>query len=119
MRTDSLRFLIRDHDSNYTHAYDAVFQAEDIEIIKTPARAPKANAHCDRVMGTLRREVLDHVLILGEAHARQVLTECQRHYNAHRPHRARSQLPPEAQETPLQSTHRPAAESCAPVSSAA
>ncbi|MGW7005557.1 integrase core domain-containing protein [Streptomyces sp. NPDC054933] len=100
MRTDSLRFLLRDRDSKYTDAFDAVFWAEDIEIIKTPVRAPKANAHCERVIGTLRREVLDHVLILGEAHARHVLAEYQRHYNAHRPHRARSQLPPEAQGHP-------------------
>ncbi len=69
-----------------------MFQTEDIEIIKTPIRAPKANAHCERMIGTLRREVLDHMLILGEAHARQVLATYQRHYNAHRPHRARRQL---------------------------
>ncbi|MFC0112179.1 integrase core domain-containing protein [Kibdelosporangium aridum] len=97
---DSLRFLIRDRDSRYTTAFDTVFQAEDIEIVKTPVRAPKANAHCERVIGTLRREVLDHILILGEAHARQVLAEYQRHYNAHRPHRARSQLPPDTHEQP-------------------
>ncbi|MFC5673654.1 integrase core domain-containing protein [Streptomyces incanus] len=54
----------------------------------------------ERVTGTLRREVLDHVLILGEAHAGQVLAEYQKHYNAHRPHRSRNQLPPEAQEQP-------------------
>ncbi|MFI0776349.1 integrase core domain-containing protein [Streptomyces sp. NPDC021212] len=48
------------------------------------------------MIGTLHREVLDHVLILGEAHARQVLATYQRRYNAHRPHRARRQLPPQA-----------------------
>ncbi|AEM85846.1 competence protein CoiA family protein [Streptomyces violaceusniger] len=100
IRMDSLRFLIRDHDSKYTDAFDAVFQAEDIEIIKTPVRAPKANAHCERVIGTLRREALDHILILDEAHARQVLATYQRHYNAHRPHRARHQLPPQAHQQP-------------------
>ncbi|MER8160847.1 transposase [Streptomyces sp. NPDC094472] len=99
-RMDSLRFLIRDRDSKYTDSFDAVFQAEDIEIIKTPVRAPKANAHCERVIGTLRREVPDHILILGEAHARQVLAEYQRHYNTHRPHQARCQLPPQAHEPP-------------------
>ncbi len=100
IRMDSLRFLIWDRDSKYTDAFDAVFQAEDIEIIKTPFRAPKANAHCERVIGTLRREVLDHILILGEAHTRQVLATYQRHYNAHRPHRARRQLPPQADGQP-------------------
>ncbi|WP_432431124.1 integrase core domain-containing protein [Streptomyces hygroscopicus] len=97
---DSPRFLIRDRDSKYTDAFDAVFQAEDIEIIKTPVRAPKANAHCGRVIGTLRREAPDHILILDEAHARHVLAEYQRHYNAHRPHRARHQLPPRAHQQP-------------------
>ncbi|MGO4426963.1 integrase core domain-containing protein, partial [Streptomyces sp. MCAF7] len=100
IRMDSLRFLIRDRDSKYTDAFDAVFQAEDIEIIKTPVRAPKANAHCERVIGTLRREALDHILILDEARARHVLATYQRHYNAHRPHRARCQLPPQAHEQP-------------------
>ncbi len=100
IRMDSLRFLIRDRDSKYTDAFDAVFQAEDIEIVKTPVRAPKANAHCERVIGTLRREVLDHILILGEGHARRVLATYQRHCNAHRPHRARCQLPPQAHGQP-------------------
>ncbi|WP_245881682.1 integrase core domain-containing protein [Streptomyces milbemycinicus] len=100
IRMDSLRFLIRDRDSKYTDAFDAVFQAEDIEIVKTPVRAPKANAHCERVIGTLRREVLDHILILGEGHVRRVLATYQRHCNAHRPHRARCQLPPQAHGQP-------------------
>ncbi|WP_237710711.1 transposase [Saccharopolyspora spinosa] len=52
------------------------------------------------MIGTLRREVLDHILILGKAHASQVLAEYQRHYNAHRPHRARDQLPPQVEEQP-------------------
>ncbi|GAA2311390.1 hypothetical protein SVIO_102970 [Streptomyces violaceusniger] len=100
MRMDSLFLLIRDRDSKYTDAFDAVFQAEDIEIIKTPTRAPKANAHCERVIGTLRREVLDHMLIFGEGHARHVLAVYQRHYNAHRSHRARCQLPPQVHGRP-------------------
>lgn len=57
------------------------------------------NAHCERIIGTIRREVLDHILITGEAHARQVLAY-EIHHNKHRPHQARCQLPPEAQEQP-------------------
>jgi putative transposase len=53
------------------------------------------NAHCERVIRTLRSEVCDHVLILNETHARQVLAEYQRRYNQHRPHQARQQRPPE------------------------
>lgn len=56
------------------------------------------NAHCERVIGSIRREALDHVLIMNEAHARHVLAAYQQHYNEHRPHRARSQLPPDAHE---------------------
>lgn len=56
------------------------------------------NAHCERVIGSIRREALDHVLIVNEAHTRQVLAACQRHYNEHRPYRARKQLPPDAHE---------------------
>ena len=66
--------------------------------LKTAPRAPRMNAHCERVIGTLRRELLDHLLILNDAHARRVLDVYARHYNGHRPHQARGQLPPLAQE---------------------
>ncbi|WP_332871956.1 integrase core domain-containing protein [Streptomyces triticisoli] len=56
------------------------------------------NAHCERTIGSIRREMLDHILIAGEAHTRHVLAACQRHCNAHRPHQARRQLPPDAKE---------------------
>ncbi|MFI1855212.1 integrase core domain-containing protein [Streptomyces sp. NPDC020480] len=79
---------------------DAVFTADDIKVVKTAPRAPRMNAHCERVIGTLRREVLDHLLIWNESHARQVLDAYARHYNGHRPHQARGQLPPLAREHP-------------------
>ncbi|MGW7595442.1 integrase core domain-containing protein, partial [Streptomyces rubiginosohelvolus] len=88
-RMGSLRFLLRDRDSKYTSTFDAVFQADDVEILLSPPRAPKANAICERAVGTLRREVLDRILIYNEAHARAVLTEYIRHYNRHRPHQSR------------------------------
>ncbi|ADI04413.1 integrase catalytic region [Streptomyces bingchenggensis BCW-1] len=94
MPLESLRFLIRDRDSKYTESFDAVFEAEDIETLKTAPRSPRMNAHCERVIGTLRREVLDHVLIWNEAHARHVLDVYSQHYNGHRPHQARGQRPP-------------------------
>jgi transposase InsO family protein len=94
-RMESLRFLIRDRDTKYARTFDAVFETDDIEILKTPSQAPRANAHCERVIGTLRREVLDHILIVNPTHAHRVLTEYEHHYNHHRPHQARNQQPPE------------------------
>ncbi|ADI13002.1 integrase catalytic region [Streptomyces bingchenggensis BCW-1] len=99
-RMGSLRFLLRDRDSKYTNTFDAVFQADDMEILLSPPRAPKANAVCERAVGTLRREVLDRILIYDEAHAVKVLTEYIRHYNRHRPHQSRQQLPPDSTELP-------------------
>ncbi len=99
-RMDSLRFLIRDRDRKYTDTFDAVFEADDIEVLLTPPRTPRANAICERVVGTLHREVLDRVLIINQAHAHTVLTQYIRHYNEHRPHQTRQQLPPNSAHTP-------------------
>ncbi|MGW4821963.1 integrase core domain-containing protein [Streptomyces sp. NPDC004227] len=104
LRLESLRFLIRDRDAKYTESFDAVFAADGIEAVWTVPRAPRMNAHCERVVGTLRREVLDHLLIWDETHSRQVLDAYARHYNCHRRHQARGQLPPLAQEYPAPKT---------------
>jgi putative transposase len=93
-RMDTLRFLIRDRDTKFVDAFDAVFRAADIEIITTPPQAPRANAICERLVGTLRREVLDQTLIVNEAHLRNVLDEYTKHYNGHRPHWTLGQHPP-------------------------
>jgi putative transposase len=91
----SFRFLIRDRDAKYTASFDAVFTSEGIQIVKTPIQAPRANAICERWIGTLRRECTDHLLIYSERHLRQVLTEYLAHYNQHRPHRALGRWPPQ------------------------
>ena len=67
-RAEQFRFLIRDRDSKFTAAFDAVFAGADIRIIRTPVRAPRANAIAERFIGTLRRECLDHLLITGPRH---------------------------------------------------
>ena len=77
------RFLIRDRDSKFTATFDTVFTAIDVQIIKTPVRAPRANAIAERVVGTIRRELLDHLLILNRRHAVTVLREFERHYVRH------------------------------------
>jgi putative transposase len=94
VRFESLRFVIRDRDGKYTDSFDTVFEAESIEILRTVPQSPRMNAHCERVIGTRRREVLDHVLIWNETHARRVLDVYAQHYNSHRPHQARDQHPP-------------------------
>jgi len=86
--------LIRDRKTKFAASFDAVFAAEDIRIIKNPVRAPWANAICERVIGTIRRECLDRMLVLGRRHLETVLSEYVEHYNSHRPHRSLSQRSP-------------------------
>jgi putative transposase len=93
-RAASVKFLIRDRAGQFTGSFDAVFQAEGVRILASPPQAPRANAICERIIGTLRRELLDRLLVVNEQHLRRVLTEYLRHYNTARPHRALGQLAP-------------------------
>jgi putative transposase len=93
-RAEQFRFLIRDRDAKFSAAVDAVFAGADIAIIRTPVRAPRANAIAERFIGTLRRECLDHLLITGPRHLTLVLQEYAEHYNTHRPHRSLHHQPP-------------------------
>ena len=79
-RLESFRFLIRDRGSNFTQSFDAVFRANGTRILRTAVQAPRMNATCERLLGTLRRELLNRMLILSEAHLRAVLIEYQVHY---------------------------------------
>ena len=96
-RFESIRFLIRDRGSNFTTSFDAVFQAAGTRILRTAVQAPRMNAICERLVGTLRRELLDRVLILGEGHLRAVLAEYQMHYNTARPHQGIAQRVPDGE----------------------
>jgi transposase len=95
----TLKFLIRDRDTKFTAYFDAVFAADGVKVVKTPVRAPRANAICERVIGTLRRECLDRTLILGRRHLEAVLAEYVEHYNSHRPHRSLGNHAPSALDT--------------------
>ena len=99
-QVNAVKFLIRDRDTKFTASFDAVFTAEGARIIKTPVQAPQANAICERVIGTLRRECLDRMLIFGRRHLETVLAEYVEHYNSHRPHRSLSQRAPSAPDMP-------------------
>jgi putative transposase len=93
-RADGFRFLVRDRDTKLTASFDAVFADAGISVLRSPPRAPKANAYAERWVSTVRRECLDRMLIFHERQLRAVLTEYENHYNTHRPHRALEQRSP-------------------------
>jgi putative transposase len=100
-RPGALRFVIHDRAPVFTSAFGEVFKAEGLQIITTTPRTPRMNAICERVIGTLRRELLDRTLILGERHLARVLREYVAHYNGHRPHQSRRQRPPGIETQPV------------------
>jgi hypothetical protein len=91
---ESCRFLIRDRDQKFAQSFDEVFRSEGVEIVRTPVRAPQANAIAERFVRTDRMECLDWMLILNERHLERVLAVFVNHYNVHRPHRALALTPP-------------------------
>ena len=86
--------LVRDRDGKFPSAFDAVFAAQGVRVVRTPPRSPRANAFAERWVGTVRRDCLDRLLILGPRHLEHVLREYVRHYNTVRPHRALQLRPP-------------------------
>jgi transposase len=100
-RLGTLRFLIHDRDPLFTAAFAEVFNAGGLRIITTLPRTPRMNAICERVIGTLRRELLDRTMILNERHLALVLREYVAHYNGHRPHQSRRQRPPDIETQPV------------------
>jgi putative transposase len=103
------RFLVRDRDRKFTRDFDDVFRTEGIRVVKAPVRAPKAKAHAERWVGSVRRECLDRLLIVGRRHLEHVVREYVLHYNTHRPHRSLDQRPPLAK-PPIDEPAPPAAE---------
>ena len=88
------RYLVRDRDTKFIAAFDAVFAAEGLKVLRTPMQSPRANAYAERWVGTVRRELLDRMPIFKCRQLQAVLAEYADHYNGHRPHRALGQAPP-------------------------
>src|SRR6266545_4648485 len=92
------RFLIHDRDTKFSRAFDGIFQSEDIAVIRTPIRAPNANAYAERWVGSVRRELecLDRLLIFARRQLEHVLRVYVCHFNQQRPHRALELRPPDS-----------------------
>jgi len=99
-RPGTLRFLVHDRDPVFTTAFGEVFRAEGLRIIVTLAKTPRMNAICERVNGTLRRELPDRILITGGRRLTLVPGEYASHYNGRGPHQSRRQRPPDGEAQP-------------------
>ena len=88
------RYLLRDNDRKYGQHVWALTQGAGIEVLKTPLGAPRANAICERFIGSVRRECLDHMLIFNEAHLRRLLKGYTAYFNDERPHQGIGQRIP-------------------------
>jgi transposase InsO family protein len=93
-RAHRFRYLIRDRDAKFSAAFDGVFTAAGIEVVKIPPRAPRANAYAERWVRTVRSECLDWTLVWSQRQLHRVLIEYLRHYNTVRPHRSLDLRPP-------------------------
>jgi transposase InsO family protein len=92
---EDVRLLIHDRDSKFSAAFDEVFRSEAIKVILTPLQAPRANAHAERFVRTVRAECLDWLLIIGPRHLERVARTFVEHYNRERPHRSLALRPPD------------------------
>ena len=95
-RERQVRFLLHDRDAKFPRAFDALLNGEKVKVIRTPVSAPNANAHMERWIGSVRRECLDRLLIVGRRQLEHILRVYTRHYNRRRPHRSLDLRPPDS-----------------------
>jgi putative transposase len=100
------KYLICDNDKKYGPAFERVAKTSGIEVIHTPYQAPRANAICERFVGSLRRECLDHVLVIGVPQLARILKDYIRYFNQARPHQGIAQQVPEAMQSPAGAAHK-------------
>src|SRR5207247_798837 len=86
--TDNHQYLIHDRDAIFAKHLDSSIKALGLAVLRSPFASPKANAICERVIGTIRRECLDWMIPMSEAHLRSILRRWANHYNTDRPHSA-------------------------------
>ena len=95
------KFLLHDRHKTFSASLDEIVESWGIHVLRSPVRAPTANAHCERLIGRIRRECLDHLIPLNASHLRGTLREWARHYNAGRPHRSLGPgIPDQVQQAP-------------------
>jgi putative transposase len=87
-RLDNVRFVLHDRDAKFSGPFDELIGSEGVRVIKTPVRAPRANAIAERWVRSVRNECLDHVLVFGRRHLEQILRDYVAHFNTERPHRS-------------------------------
>jgi putative transposase len=114
-RPGAVRFLIRDRDSKFAAGFETVFASEGIEVIRTPAQAPNANAVAERVVRSIRAECLGHLLILNRRHLTFVLEQYLAYYYDRRPHQGLGQQMPAPTTDPPTLPVAPEQNQCRPV----
>ena len=100
VQLDGARALLRDRGSQFIDAFDEVFRAKGLKILRTPVRTPVANTFAERWIGSIRRELLDRTIIWNQRQLERLVVDYIAHYNEHRPHRSLQQRPPEARDKP-------------------
>jgi len=97
---EQARYLVCDRDTKFTEQFRAILKSEGVELVQTAVRAPNQNAYAERWCQSIKTEMLDHFIVLGETHLRYLIAEYVAHYHTERPHLALGNLPPAMEKLP-------------------